>query len=222
MAVRLLLQDPATGQFSNQRFEELKGILIAAMQRAEGDYQRTLAAANAATGSFRAATVQEAGRRLKASLLANTRPRLDRFQAQLKTVYDANSPFWDDAAAYANFLRGIENEISLFQTDADTLQTASDLSFYAALSDRAREILGDLYAAGSGVVTPALWALKNLPYILVGGAVLFFVIPPAFRALAAYKRGGAADALDTAAGSIETGRGRIAAGAKVAAKAALL
>lgn len=222
MPPRLLLRDPATGQFSNARFEELKGLLIAAMQRAWGDYQRTLDAANAAAGTFRASTVQDAGKRLKASLLANTKPRLDRLQAQLNQTFDANSPFWDDAAAYSNFLKTIEAEIGLFQRDAETLQTASDMSFYRALGDRARVVLGDLYAAGAGVVGPAVWVMQNLPYILVGGAFLFFVVPPALRSIAAYRRGGATEALDTAAGSIEAGRSNIAKGAKVAAKAALL
>lgn len=222
MPPRLLLRDPATGQFSNARFEELKGILATAMQRAWGDYQRTLDAANAAVATFRASTTQDAGRRLKASLLANTKPRLDRFQSQIQAISDPNSPFWDDASAYQNFLKAIEAEIGLFQGDAETLQTASDMSFYKALSDRARVVLGEVYAAGAGVVGPAVWVMQNLPYILVGGAFLFFVVPPALRSIAAYRRGGATEALDTAAQSIEAGRGRIATGAKVAAKAIVL
>lgn len=223
MAARLLLQDPRTKQFSQVRFNELTGILSAALQRAMGDYQRTYDAVVRASGSFRSATEQAAASRLKASLLNNTLPRLQRFQAQLDVVRsDPNNAFWDSADYYANFLRQIEAEIGLFQVDANTLQVASDMSFYRALSERARTVLGALYEAGSGVIGPAMWIAKNLPVILVGGAVIFFVVPPALRSIAAYKRGGSSAALDTAAEGIESTRRTVGKGAKLAAKTVLL
>lgn len=198
---RLLLRDPKTGAFSNERFEELKKILIDAIQRARADYQKILDRSSGA---------------LKESLLTQTKPRLDRYDTEVRRFFDANYAGWDDTKVYDSVLAGIQQEIKLFQSDAQTLQAQSDMSFYKVLLNRAKVITSDLYEAGAGVVTPGLWLLKNLPWILGIGAIVLIAGPTIVGGIT----GGTKGAAEAAGADIQRARGAVASGARRAASAA--
>ena len=198
---RLLLRDPKTGAFSNQRFEALKQILIDAIQRARADYQKILDRSSGA---------------LKDSLLTQTKPRIERFDGEVRKFFNANYEGWDNTKAYDSVLAGIRQEISLLQGDAQVLQVQSDMSFYKALLNRAKVITNDLYEAGAGVVGPGVWLLKNLPWILGIGAVVIIAGPTIVGAIT----GGTKGAAEAAGADIQRARGAIASGARTAASAA--
>ncbi len=73
-------------------------------------------------------------------------------------------------------------------------------------------ILASVRDAVKNVVTGVagtVGLLRYLPYMIVGGAVLFFVVPPLLRTIRAARRGGVDDALDVGAGQIENARAAI-------------
>jgi hypothetical protein len=209
-AVPSLLADPKTGQFSNERFESLKKVLIDAMTRAWADYKQTWDAANKAGGFWKASTEKEASARLKASLVQNTLPRLNRFQSDLNKMFNVKDPIWNSPDNYKRFLGAIEQEIIRFQDDADTLKVAADMSFYKALQERAGVIVDNLYKAGAGIIGPGVWLAQNLPWILGVGAVLLIAGPT----IAGAVKGGRSGAADAFASDVRSARGAIASGAK--------
>lgn len=213
--VPLLLADPKTGKFSNTRFEALKKVLIDAMTRAWADYKKAWDAAQRDSKFWKAQTQKEAAAALKQTLVNNTLPRLNRIQEQLNKTFDANYiAFWDSEKNYNSFLRSIEQEITNFQHDADTLKVAADMSFYKALQDRAGEVLKEIYDAGAGIIGPGVWLAKNLPWILGVGAVLLIAGPT----IAGAVKGGRAGAADAFASDVSRARGAIASGAKGATR----
>lgn len=213
-AVPILLADPKTGKFSNERFEMLKKALIDAMTQAWADYKKTWDAANKAGGFWKAATEKEASAMLKASLVRNTLPRLNRFQEQLTGMFKSTDPIWNEPEKYKKFLSSIQDEIARFQDDANTLKVAADMSFYKALQDRAGVIVNDLYQAGAGIIGPGVWLAQNLPWILGVGAVLLIAGPTIAGAL----KGGRSGAADAFASDVRSARGAIASGARGATK----
>jgi len=210
---RLLLRDPKTGAFSNERFEALKSILIDALQRARSDYQKIYNAAN--TNVFSAQTVKEAAARLRASLDKQTKPRLEIADARVRKFFDANYEGWDKPDEYNATLAYIQQEIKLLQGDAQVLQVASEMSFYNALAERAKVITQNLYEAGAGVGTSGLWFFKNLPWILGVGAVLLIAGPTIIGGIT----GGREGAARAAQADIERARGAVASGARGAKNA---
>lgn len=164
--VRKLLQDDK-GNFSNEKFEALKKILIDAYQQAEKDYKRTLDAATV-LNPMAAQTVKEAAARIKESLREKTRPRLDLFGKQLREEwFNANNVVWDNKDNnYQNYLNQIRTEIELFQKDAQVMELASDLSFYNALLKRAQEMIDKIPDPGQ--------LLGALPWIVGGIALVAF------------------------------------------------
>ena len=165
-AVRKLLRD-SKGNFSNEKFEALKKILIDAYQQAEKDYKRTLDAATV-LNPMASLTVKQAAARIKQSLRENTRPRLDLFGKQLREEwFNANNAVWDEPSNnYQNFLNQIRNEINLFQKDAQVLDFAADMSFYNALLKRADEIRKKVPDPGD--------ILKVIPWVVGGIALVAF------------------------------------------------
>lgn len=89
------------------------------------------------------------------------------------------------------------------------VSVASDLAQIAnALFDLARKIIKALADVGGGVAD-TVGLLKYLPYVVVGGAVLFFVVPAVLR----YRREGEAGLeAELRAGAGAVGRGAKAAG----------
>lgn len=213
-AVPILLADPKTGKFSNERFEALKKVLVDAMTQAWADYKKTWDAANKAGGFWKAQTEKEASAMLKDSLVRNTLPRLNRFQSQLTEMFKPTDPIWTSPEKYERFLGAIRDEIKRFQDDANTLKVAADMSFYKALQDRAGVILDNLYKAGAGIIGPGVWLAQNLPWILGAGAVLLIAGPTIFAGL----KGGRGAAADAATSDIMRARGAISSGASRATK----
>jgi hypothetical protein len=159
--VRIMLIDPATGQFSNTRFESYKQYLISAKDRAWKDYADIQKAVNS-VGRTSSSTMKQAAEKLKSSTgLPMTFSRLTRFTDQLSQVWDPNGAFWDNPAGYQSILRGFQTEISNLQSDASTLGIASDMSFYTALGDRALVMIKDTYDYGVAVAELAKDSLEK-------------------------------------------------------------
>ena len=227
-SVPILLADPKTGKFSNTRFEALKKVLIDELARAKSDYEKTLKAAEdecGATCRFAIsklasdklsdlATAKKAAYNVRKSLLDNTKPRLERFEAAVRASWNSADPIWKTPAAYEAVLKGIRTEVQSFQVDANTLKVGADMTFYNALVDQAMVVLDNLYKAGAGVIGPAVWLAQNLPWILGVGAVLLIAGPT----IAGAVKGGRSGAADAFASDVSRARGAIASGAKGATK----
>ena len=79
-------------------------------------------------------------------------------------------------------------------------------------SETLAPILASVRDAVKNVVTGVagtVGLLRYLPYMIVGGAVLFFVVPPLIRTIRAGRRGGADAALDVTAQEIDATRAGI-------------
>ena len=234
--VRKMLVDPKTGKFSNSMFESYKQYLISAKDQAWKDYAAIQQKVNS-VGRTSSSTVKDAAEKLKSStVLPMTAKRLTSFTDQLAQVWDPNGAFWDNPAGYESILRGFRTEIANLQSDASTLGIASDMSFYTALGNRAAVMLKESYdygvkvakniketieavagGAGAAIRAPfdfAKWLSDNALLLVGGGVVVFFVLPTLLKSGAAYKRGGSAAALETAAGDIEGTRRAIGSGAR--------
>lgn len=208
----ILLADPKTGAFSNERFEALKGILISAKSQAERDFQALLEKSE--TGIFSAQTTKEAAARIRQNMRNVGLPRMQRFQSQVEKFYSPTYSGWNDPNEFEAILKSYRGEVQAYAGDAQTLDVAWNLSFYNALFDRAREITDNLYQAGAGVIDPFLWFTKNLPWILGVGAVLLFAGPTIAGALTGGRQG-AARAFES---DVRSARGAIASGAKGATR----
>ena len=211
-AVPILLADPKTGAFSNDRFEELKGILISAKSQAERDFQALLKKSE--TGIFSAQTTKEAAARIRQNMRDVGLPRLQRFQSQVEKFYSPSYSGWSSPKEFEAVLKNYRGEVAAYAGDAQTLDVAWNLSFYNALFERAKEIANNLYQAGAGVIDPFLWFTKNLPWIL--GVTAFVVIagPTIAGALTGGRRG-AARAFES---DVRSARGAIASGARGATR----
>lgn len=188
--------------------------------------------------------VRKAAYNVRKSLLEKTKPRLELFETFVRGSFDVGNDIWKSPEAYETVLRGIRTEIQNFQYDANTLRVAADMSFYNGLVDRGLAMLRDTYAylakaaesvketaenlaenfkniienVGEGAET-ASWIYTHIPQIILGGVVIFFVLPAVLKSGAAYKRSGSAAAFETAAGEIEGTRKTFASGARSAGRA---
>lgn len=202
----------ADGSFDNEKFEALKKVLVDAMARAWADYARTWDLVQKNSKSYSAATEQEAAARIAQYLKTVSDPTLKRIQNSLNQLFDAQNPAWDNPETVPRVLDNIKTQIAAFQSDAETLKVATDMSFYSALKGRAAEILREVGEAGERTLGAGLWLAKNWPWLVGGAAVVIFVGPTLLKSFAGYKRGGAAGAAEAAAGDLERARSRAVSG----------
>lgn len=123
------------------------------------------------------------------------------------------------AAADTGFVNGVPatfdqiKEITLqLSTAVDEYTKAVDAWNAVSYSEYLVEGVQAVRSAMLGIVkgvTGTVGLLRYLPYIIVGGAILFFVVPPLLRTIRAGRRGGVDEALDVSAGQIEAARAAI-------------
>lgn len=157
--VRIMLIDPATGQFSNKQFEAYKQILFDANARMYDAYNKLMARMNS-IGRTSSSTEREAVEQIKANLPLIQKTMKDLTEA-IPQFYDGNSPNWDEPQKYQRFLQRFSDIVEGFNRDGERLNFAYDMSFATALGDRALVMIKATYEYGVAVAELAKDSLEK-------------------------------------------------------------